>query len=139
MMGQDEDWKVIRWIVPPPAFPVHVRPGTTNGSEHIPPKNPSPNILEATRGEVIVRLRELLDDTRFFQTHRNAFDRAQTRDFAASRLDLEAMIPVIEGKLPLLVTVDRESDIDAALRLAREFNVKLMIGGGAEAEACADA
>jgi len=85
------------------------------------------------RGEVIVRLRELLDDTRFFQTHRNAFDRAETRDFAASRLDLEAMIPVIEGKLPLLVTVDRESDIDAALRLAREFNVKLMIGGGAEA------
>src|SRR6185295_13916356 len=27
MMGQDEDWKVIRWIVPPPAFPAHVRPG----------------------------------------------------------------------------------------------------------------
>jgi len=90
------------------------------------------------RGEVIVRLRELLDDTRFFQTHRNAFDRAETRDFAASRLDLEAMIPVIEGKLPLLVTVDRESDIDAALRLAREFNVKLMIGGGAEAWMMAD-
>jgi imidazolonepropionase-like amidohydrolase len=90
------------------------------------------------RGEVIVRLRELLDDTKFFQTHRNAFDRAETRDFAASRLDLEAMIPVIEGKLPLLVTVDRESDIDAALRLAREFNVKLMIGGGAEAWMMAD-
>jgi imidazolonepropionase-like amidohydrolase len=90
------------------------------------------------RGEVIVRLRELLDDTKFFQTHRNAFDRAETRDFAASRLDLEAMIPVIEGKLPLLVTVDRESDIDGALRLAREFNVKLMIGGGAEAWMMAD-
>jgi imidazolonepropionase-like amidohydrolase len=90
------------------------------------------------RGEVIVRLRELLEDTKFFQTHRNAFDRSETRDFAASRLDLEAMIPVIEGKLPLLVTVDRESDIDAALRLAREFNVKLMIGGGAEAWMMAD-
>jgi len=90
------------------------------------------------RGEVIVRLRELLEDTKFFQTHRNAFDRSETRDFAASRLDLEAMIPVIEGKLPLLVTVDRESDIDAALRLAREFNVKLMVGGGAEAWMMAD-
>jgi imidazolonepropionase-like amidohydrolase len=90
------------------------------------------------RGEVIVKLRELLDDTKFFQTHRNAFDRSETRDFAASRLDLEAMIPVIEGKLPLLITVDRESDIDAAMRLAREFNVKLMIGGGAEAWMMAD-
>jgi len=86
-----------------------------------------------SRGELIVKLRELLDDTRFFRTHRDAFDRAQTRPFAASRLDLQAMIPVVEGRLPLVITVDRASDIDAAMRLAREFNVKLMIGGGAEA------
>jgi imidazolonepropionase-like amidohydrolase len=91
-----------------------------------------------SRGELIVKLRELLDDTRFFQTHRDAFDRAQTRPFSASRLDLQAMIPVIQGKLPLLVAVDRASDIDAAMRLAREFNVKLMIGGGAEGWMMAD-
>jgi imidazolonepropionase-like amidohydrolase len=91
-----------------------------------------------SRGELIVKLRELLDDTRFFQTHRDAFDRAQTRPFAASRLDLQAMIPVIQGKLPLVVVVDRASDIDAAMRIAREFNVKLMIGGGAEAWMMAD-
>ena len=47
----------------------------------------------SSRGELIVKLRELLDDTRFFQTHRDAFDRAQTRPFSASRLDLQAMIP----------------------------------------------
>ena len=87
----------------------------------------------SSRGELIVKLRELLDDTKYFQAHRDAFDRAQTRPFVASRLDLQAMIPVIEGRLPLLITVDRESDIDAALRLAREFGVKLIIGGGAEA------
>jgi imidazolonepropionase-like amidohydrolase len=92
----------------------------------------------SSRGELIVKLRELLEDTRFFQTHRDAFDRAQTRDFAASRLDLQAMIPVIEGRLPLVVTVDREADIDGAMRLAREFNVKLMIGGGAEGWMMAD-
>ncbi len=90
------------------------------------------------RGELIVKLREFLEDTRFFQIHRDAFDRAQTRDFAASRLDLQAMIPVIEGKLPLLINVDRAADIDAALRLAREFNLKLIIGGGAEAWMMAD-
>jgi imidazolonepropionase-like amidohydrolase len=92
----------------------------------------------SSRGELIVKLRELLEDTRFFQAHRDAFDRAQTRDFAASRLDLQAMIPVIEGRLPLVVTVDREADIDGAMRLAREFNVKLMIGGGAEGWMMAD-
>jgi imidazolonepropionase-like amidohydrolase len=91
-----------------------------------------------SRGELIVKLRELLDDTRFFQTHRDAFDRAQTRPFAASRLDLQAMIPVIQGRLPLVVVVDRASDIDATMRIAREFNVKLMIGGGAEGWMMAD-
>ena len=92
----------------------------------------------SSRGELIVKLRELLDDTKFFQTHRTAFDRAESRPFAASRLDLEAMIPVVEGKMPLLITVDRASDIDAAMRLARDYNVKLMIGGGAEAWMMAD-
>ncbi|HEY3746769.1 MAG TPA: amidohydrolase family protein [Gemmatimonadaceae bacterium] len=91
-----------------------------------------------SRGELIVKLRELLEDTKYFQTHRDAFDRAQTRAFAASRLDLEAMIPVIDGKLPLVVNVDRESDIDAAMRLARQYNFKLMIGSGAEAWMMAD-
>jgi imidazolonepropionase-like amidohydrolase len=91
-----------------------------------------------SRGELIVKLRELLEDTKFFQTHRDAFDRAQTRPFSASRLDLEAMIPVVEGKLPLLVSVDRASDIDAAMRLAREYNVKLMISSAAEGWMIAD-
>ena len=92
----------------------------------------------ASRGELIVKLRELLEDTKFFQTHRDAFDRAQTRPFLASRLDLQAMIPVVEGKLPLLISVDRASDIDAAMRLAREYDVKLMISSGAEAWMIAD-
>ncbi len=91
-----------------------------------------------SRGELIVKLRELLEDTKFFQTHRDAFDRAQTRPFTASRLDLQAMIPVVEGKLPLLITVNRASDIDAAMRLARDYNVKLMITSGAEAWMMAD-
>jgi len=91
-----------------------------------------------SRGELIVKLREVLEDARYFRTHRDAFDRAQTRQFAASRLDLQALLPVIEGRLPLIITVDRESDIDAAMRLARDYNVKLMIGGGAEAWMMAD-
>lgn len=91
-----------------------------------------------SRGELIVKLRELLEDTKFFQTRRAAYDRAETRDFSASRLDLQAMIPVVEGTLPLIIVADRASDIDAALRIAREYNLKIMIGGGAEAWMVAD-
>ena len=90
------------------------------------------------RGELIVRLRELIEDTRAFMRNRAAYERAETRDYAASRLDLQAMIPVVEGRLPLLVVADKATDIDAALNIARQNNLKIIIGGGAEAWMVAD-
>lgn len=99
----------------------------------------SPNDAGAgSRGELLMRLRELIEDTRAFVRNRAAYEKAETRDYMASRLDLEAMIPVVEGKLPLLIAADKATDIDAALRLAKENNLKIMIGGGAEAWMVAD-
>lgn len=86
-----------------------------------------------SRGELLLRMRELLEDTRAYSRRRAEFERAETREFAASRSDLEAMIPVLEGRLPLILVVDKASDIESALALAKEFRLKIMIGGGAEA------
>ena len=88
---------------------------------------------QGTRGEQWSRLREVLDDARTYSRRRTDFERAATREFAATRLDLEALVPVVEGRLPLLLAVDRASDIEAALILARDYRLRLMIGGGAEA------
>ena len=90
------------------------------------------------RGELLGRLRELLEDTKAYMRNRAAYERAETRDFAASRLDLQAMIPVVEGRLPLLIAADKATDIDAALRLAKENDLKIIIGGAAEAWMVAD-
>ncbi len=90
------------------------------------------------RGELLVKLRELIEDTRAFVRNRAAFERAETRDFAASRLDLQAMIPVVQGRLPLLISADKATDIDAALRIGRENDIRVIIGGGAEAWMVAD-
>ena len=90
------------------------------------------------RGEQYARLKELIEDTRTYARRRAEFDRAQTRQFAARRADLEALIPVAEGRLPLMVNVDRASDIEAVLRLAREVNIKVVIAGGAESWEVAD-
>lgn len=91
-----------------------------------------------SRGEQLLRLRELFEDVRFFRDNRRAYDRSETRNVAASRKDLEALIPVLEGRLPLLVAVDKSSDIESALRLGREYGLKLMLGGAAEAWMVAD-
>lgn len=90
------------------------------------------------RAETIMRLREILSDAKVYRTRRADFERAQTRSFAASRLDLEALLPVLDRKEPMIINAEKASDIEAAMRLAKEFNFRLIIGGGAEAWQIAD-
>jgi imidazolonepropionase-like amidohydrolase len=91
-----------------------------------------------SQGELLLRLRELLEDTRVYARNRAAYERAATRDYAASRLDLEAMIPVVEGRLPIIIAANRGSDIEAALALAKDYGLDLIIGGGSDAWMVAD-
>jgi imidazolonepropionase-like amidohydrolase len=86
-----------------------------------------------SRGELLLRLRQLLDDARTYGTKRAAYERSETRGFVVSRLHLEALQPVLAGKLPLLVAVDRAADIEAVLALAREYKLRVIVQGGAEA------
>ena len=86
-----------------------------------------------SRGKAIELLRELLDDARTFGRDKAAYERNAKRDMVADRLDLEALQTVLRRELLLVVDVQAESDIRAALRVAKEFNVRIAILGGAEA------
>ena len=86
-----------------------------------------------SRGDILLRLRQLLDDAKAYGQRKAAFERSATRDFVVSRQHLEAMQPVLAGRLPLLVTVDRAVDIQALLDLAREYAIRVIVQGGAEA------
>jgi len=90
------------------------------------------------RGELMSKLRGLLDDVKFYALNQDAYDRAAIRTLNATRADLEALIPVINGRMPLLVEANRMDEIDAALALARDYHLKLIISGGAEAWLSAD-
>jgi len=85
------------------------------------------------RGELIGKLRALFDDVKYYMGHRGDYDRAQTRTLGATNTDLEALVPVIEGKMPLVVDADSMADIDSALALARDYKLQIIISGGAEA------
>jgi imidazolonepropionase-like amidohydrolase len=85
------------------------------------------------RAAISMRLREVLEDARAYARSRQSFDRGETRAFSVSRLDLEALQPVLAGREPLVVEAHRASDIQLALRIAREYNLRLIITGGTEA------
>lgn len=84
------------------------------------------------RGAALLRLREALQDAEDYAENRAAFERGDRREYSVSRLDLEALVPVVRGELPLVVTVNRASDIQAALRLAKELELKLILAGANE-------
>jgi imidazolonepropionase-like amidohydrolase len=85
------------------------------------------------RGELYAKLRELLADARAYATRRPQFESGNTRTFAASKADLEALQPVLAGTLPLAIDADKRTDIEAVLRIAKEFKLRAIVVSGAEA------
>lgn len=86
-----------------------------------------------SRGELLARFDELLADARVYATRRAAYEANQTRPLAASRADLEALQPVVAGTMPLVVAVDRASDIVSVLGIARRNRIRIILYGAAEA------
>lgn len=85
-----------------------------------------------SRAAQLVQLRELLDGVRLFSANRKAYERGELRDLGLSRADLDALVPVIEGRMSLIVGVHRASDIRQALQLAHEYKLRIILSGAAE-------
>lgn len=95
-------------------------------------------VAGGARGAEFVLFKETLAEVRLYARNKAAYDRAAIRDLSLSRADLEALIPVANGSLPLIVSVNRASDIQQVLRLAREEGVKVILDGAAEGWLVAD-
>jgi len=54
IMRQDESWRVIRRVVPPPTFPLIARPFPTNGSEHVATENEGAETFHCPFRELVV-------------------------------------------------------------------------------------
>lgn len=89
-------------------------------------------VAGGARGAQIVALKAAFRDVRDYMRNRAAYDRAGYRDLALSKADLEALIPVIEGRMPIIAAVSKASDIRAVLKFAREENVKVILNGAEE-------
>lgn len=77
---------------------------------------------------------EAFEDAQEYDRNRAAYAKGQTREFSLPKRDLEALLPVLKGENPLVVRVQRASDIEALLRFAQDYpKLRLILSGGAEA------
>jgi imidazolonepropionase-like amidohydrolase len=88
--------------------------------------------LGGPRAAGISLLRELLEDAKEYGAHKKDYDQNKSRRLSAPKGDLEALQPVLTGKVPLLVQANRVSDLRAVLALAKEHKVKVVFAGAAE-------
>lgn len=92
----------------------------------------------SSRVSAMLVLQNALDDAADYRDNRFAWERGQHPGFDLSEADLQVLQGVLSGQIPLLIHVDRASDIAALLNLKREYGVRLIISGGAEAWMLAD-
>ncbi|MGZ6018215.1 MAG: amidohydrolase family protein [Phenylobacterium sp.] len=90
-------------------------------------------IAGGARGAEFVALKEAFADVRDYMKNKAAYDRAGLRDLGLSKGDLEALIPVVEGHMPLVANVSRASDIRQVLAFARDEHIKVILNGAQEA------
>jgi imidazolonepropionase-like amidohydrolase len=83
-----------------------------------------------SRGATWQLIRNALDESRAYVKHSKNL---APRDQLLNHLDAAAIAPVAEGKIPLVIEANRESDIRQALALSHDYPVRVILLGGAEA------
>ncbi|MGI8897752.1 MAG: amidohydrolase family protein [Pyrinomonadaceae bacterium] len=88
---------------------------------------------------VFASLRQMLLDAQRYRQVQQTYDRSP-RGMRRPNLDrsLAALLPVLDGTMPVVMFADREREIARALDLAKEFKLRPIIAGGLEAGKVAD-
>lgn len=81
----------------------------------------------------LARVRRILEDARDYDRRRADYRRADMQELSAPASELEALLPVLRGEMPLYVVANSERDILNAVRIAKEFGIRLIVRGGTEA------
>lgn len=88
---------------------------------------------------VVAALRQMMLDAQRYRDSLQAYERSP-RGMRRPELDrsLAALVPVVDGRMPVVMLANTEREITRALDLANEFKLKLIVAGGREADRVAD-
>jgi imidazolonepropionase-like amidohydrolase len=85
-----------------------------------------------SRAAAYAKIRQSLIDALDYKLNRSKIASGNWREYFLPLHDLEALMPVINGEKPLVVTAHRVSDIQVLLKLKSEFDLRLVIAGASE-------
>ena len=88
---------------------------------------------------VFATLRQMMLDAQRYRDSLAAYERSP-RGMRRPEVDrsLAALVPVVDGRMPVVMLANSEREISRALDLAAEFKLRLIVAGGREAERVAD-
>lgn len=88
---------------------------------------------------VFATLRQMMLDAQRYRDSIQIYER-NPRGIRRPDMDrsLAALVPVVDGRMPVVMLANTEREISRALDLAAEFKLKLIVAGGREADRVAD-
>ena len=99
------------------------------------PRLSGPNKDDAGKATVPRSLQKLEDTIEAAHDYRRAREAEPTRP---RDIRLESLLPVLDGKMPVMVAADELRQIQSAVAFAARHKLKLIIQGGFDAPLCAD-
>lgn len=85
------------------------------------------------RDRQVENLRNKFDDALAYMKAREASARDKSLPARSVDLGLEALIPVLKGEVPIIVSANGAAEIKGAIDLADKYKLKLIVNGGDEA------
>jgi len=89
--------------------------------------------MPSTRMGVAALLRETLIKAQEYREKMESPENDKKEEKSKRDLDMEALIPVLNGEMPVMIHCERKDDIWTALRIADEFNLKIILDGATDA------
>ncbi|MEO8380037.1 MAG: amidohydrolase family protein [Acidobacteriota bacterium] len=121
-------WTPAEMVVLSPAA-MHIRFPRLRSGSFGPPDEDAEKEQRKSYAKDVDRLRDLLRDAQAYSKAATA----RAKDKSVRRFDrdlmLEALVPVVEGRLPVVMHANLARDIRAALAFADEFKLKVILSG----------
>lgn len=86
-----------------------------------------------SRAGTMARIRRLFNDALEYSRRKTEFLKGNIQPLSAPASELEALLPMLRGELPLAVSANRRIDLENALRLKLEYRLRMVFYGGVEA------